>query len=113
MLTLPPSYKMPMLVKINATAEYKAWVASLRDQVAATKISRRIDRLAEGNMGDVKPIGGGLSELRIHHGPGYRVYFYQSGDFFVLLLCGGDKSSQKSDIEHAKSLAARAKDRRK
>jgi putative addiction module killer protein len=64
------------------------------------------DRLASGNPGDVKPVGEGVSELRISHGPGYRVYFVQRGQIFILLLCGGDKSSQSADIRRAKMMAA-------
>jgi len=101
------------MIEIKATAEFEAWMASLRDRTARFKISKRIDRLADGNPGDVKPIGGGLTEFRVHHGPGYRVYFFQSGQVYIMLLCGGDKSSQKSDIEHAKSLAGRAKGQKK
>lgn len=66
----------------------------------------RIDRLVAGNPGDVKPIGSGISELRINYGPGYRVYFLQEGDRLILLLCGGDKSSQRKDIDEAKRVAA-------
>jgi putative addiction module killer protein len=66
----------------------------------------RIDRLAEGNLGDIKPIGGGLSELRIHYGPGYRIYLMQQGKRLVLLLCGGDKGTQSRDIDAAKRIAA-------
>jgi putative addiction module killer protein len=66
----------------------------------------RIDRLAEGNLRDIKPIGGGLSELRIHYGPGYRIYLMQQGNRLVLLLCGGDKGTQSRDIDAAKRIAA-------
>lgn len=65
----------------------------------------RIDRLALGNPGDVEPVGDGVSELRIHHGPGYRVYFLRQGDEIVILLCGGDKSTQARDIRRARDLA--------
>jgi putative addiction module killer protein len=83
---------------------------TLRDRQAKVRIAARIDRLASGNPGDVKPIGGGLSEMRINHGPGYRVYFMQRGSIVIVLLCGGDKSSQQRDIEQAKALAAEWKD---
>lgn len=66
----------------------------------------RIDRLAEGNPGDVKPVGGGISELRINYGPGIRVYYMQRGQILIVLLCGGDKSSQKRDITEARRIAA-------
>lgn len=65
----------------------------------------RIDRLAAGNPGDIKPVGGGISELRIDHGPGYRVYYRQDGQRLILLLCGGDKSTQQRDIERAHQIA--------
>jgi putative addiction module killer protein len=78
----------------------------LRDQQARSIIQARIERLASGNPGDVKPVGEGVSELRISRGPGYRVYFVQRGQTFILLLCGGDKSSQSADIQRAKALAA-------
>jgi len=74
------------------------------------KIAVRIDRLAIGNPGDVKPIGGGLSEMRIDYGPGYRVYYMQRKQVVIVLLCGGDKTTQARDIEAAKSLAALWKD---
>lgn len=83
---------------------------TLRDRQAKVRIAARIDRLASGNPGDVKPIGGGLSEMRINHGPGYRVYFMQRGSIVIVLLCGGDKSSQQRDIEQAKALATDWKD---
>ena len=78
----------------------------LRDRQAKARIEMRIRRLSLGNPGDVEPIGDGLSELRIDYGPGYRVYFMQRGEILIVLLCGGDKRTQKSDIEKAKSLAA-------
>lgn len=83
---------------------------TLRDRQAKVRIAARIDRLASGNPGDVKPIGGDLSEMRINHGPGYRVYFMQRGSIVIVLLCGGDKSSQQRDIEQAKALATDWKD---
>lgn len=70
----------------------------------------RVDRLALGNPGDVKPVGKGVSEMRVDYGPGYRVYFYQSGAAIIVLLCGGDKATQAADITHAKAIAARWKE---
>jgi putative addiction module killer protein len=77
----------------------------LKDQRARAMIGSRLDRLAQGHAGDVKPVGEGISELRIHYGPGYRVYFQKRGSTIVVLLCAGDKSSQAKDIETAKHLA--------
>ncbi|EBW0484422.1 type II toxin-antitoxin system RelE/ParE family toxin [Salmonella enterica subsp. enterica serovar Heidelberg] len=98
------------MIELIKTATFDAWMTSLRDRKAAARIQARIDRLAVGNPGDVKPVGAGLSEMRIDHGPGYRVYFMRRGPVLIVLLCGGDKSSQARDIEHAKALAAQWKD---
>lgn len=81
-------------------------MADLRDRAARARIAARIDRLAFGNPGDVAPVGDGVSELRIHCGPGYRVYFVQRGKVLIVLLCGGDKRTQARDIKTAKKLAA-------
>lgn len=83
---------------------FSEWLTDLRDRSARVRIQARIDRMASGNLGDVAPIGEGLSEARIHYGPGYRVYFKQQGQVLLVLLCGGDKSTQQSDIEQAKTL---------
>ena len=85
-------------------------MAALRDHRARAKIAARIDRLALGNPGDVAPVGEGVSELRIHYGPGYRVYFIKRGRTLIILLCGGDKSTQTKDIKAAKILAAKFED---
>jgi putative addiction module killer protein len=81
-------------------------MAGLRDQRARAKIAARIDRLAFGNPGDVAPVGEGVSELRIHEGAGYRVYFVRRGETIVVLLCGDNKATQAKDIVKAKTLAA-------
>lgn len=81
------------------------WLEKLKDLRGRARIIRRIDRLAKGNPGDVRPIGNGLSELRLDVGPGYRVYYLQDADTLVLLLCGGDKSTQQKDIEKAHERA--------
>ena len=94
------------MTEIKQTATYLKWQTRLKDQRAKALIAARVFRLANGLPGDVKAVGQGVSELRIHFGPGYRVYFYQHGNELILLLCGGDKSSQKKDIEAAKLLAA-------
>lgn len=91
---------------IRETEEFSNWLKGLRDAVAKAKILVRIQRLANGNPGDVKPVGDGISELRIHHGAGYRVYFVTLGKELVFLLCGGDKDSQEADIAKAKKMAS-------
>jgi len=93
------------MITIEETSAFSRWLGALRDPIAKAKIASRIRRLAFGNPGDVAPIGDGLSEMRIHYGPGYRVYFMQKGADFVLLLGGGDKSTQDKDIHRARKLA--------
>lgn len=90
---------------IKQTDTFRAWERKLKDQRARAAIAARILRVANGLTGDVKPIGHGLSELRIDYGPGYRVYFQQRGNELVILLCGGDKSTQDRDIKQAQQLA--------
>jgi putative addiction module killer protein len=77
----------------------------LRDDQARGRILKRVDRAKKGNLGDVGPVGEGVSEMRIHYGPGYRLYFVNRGAELIILLCGGDKSGQSDDIEEAKRLA--------
>ena len=91
-------------IVVKQTEQYSKWFSSLRDRVARAKIDIRIRRLSMGNLGDAKPVGGGVSELRINFGPGYRVYFAHCGNKIVLLLAGGDKSSQSRDIKTAQKL---------
>ncbi len=93
------------MIELKQTKTYEKWEAQLRDKRARTIIAARLIRLAEGLPGDVEPVGEGVSELRIHYGPGYRVYFQRRGNFLVVLLCGGDKSTQARDIAAAKKLA--------
>ena len=92
---------------IHTTALFDAWFGSLRDQRALRRIQARIDRAEDGNFGDCVPVGEGVSEMRIHYGPGYRVYFVQRGIELVILLAGGDKSTQNKDIKTAQQLAAK------
>ncbi|HZH10577.1 MAG TPA: type II toxin-antitoxin system RelE/ParE family toxin [Microvirga sp.] len=93
------------MIEVRQTAEYAKWFDTLRDVNAKARINVRIRRLSLGNPGDVKPVGEGVSEMRVDYGPGYRIYFVQRGQVVALLLCGGDKSSQSRDIEKAKALA--------
>jgi len=94
-----------IMVTIRETKIYSRWFAALRDRKARARIQTRIDRLQLGILGDVKPVGEGISELRIDYGPGYRVYFVQRGKELVILLAGGDKSTQDKDIKTALDLA--------
>ena len=92
--------------EVRQTEKFALWLAGLSDGRAVARINARIRRLSLGNPGDVKPVGAGVSEMRVPHGPGYRVYFKQTGKTVVLLLCGGDKSTQEKDIKRAKEIAA-------
>lgn len=93
------------MIEIRQTEIYATWFANLRDRQARTRIDVRIRRLSLGNPGDVKPVGKGVSELRIDYGPGYRVYFVQRGQQLIILLAGGDKRTQEQDIRTALELA--------
>ena len=94
-----------MTYLIQQTDTFARWHSSLRDLRARIAIARRIDRAASGNLGDVKTVGDGVSEMRVDIGPGYRLYFTRRGEVLILLLCGGDKSSQPRDIALARRLA--------
>ncbi len=94
------------MFEVQKTDEFDKWLSCLADQKAQAKIVSRIERLGFGNPGDVKPVGTGVSEMRVPYGPGYRVYFKQTGKIVILLLCGGDKSTQEKDIKRAKQIAA-------
>ena len=94
------------MFNVVKSRKFDDWLRQLKDQRALARIQVRIDRLAGGNPGDARPVGGGVSELRIDYGPGYRVYFLQDGRRqIILLLCGGAKSSQQEDITRAKQMA--------
>ena len=96
---------MAVLIEVRQTEVYTRWFSRLRDRRARARIDLRIRRLSLGNPGDVRPVGAGVSELRIDYGPGYRVYFVRRGSALVILLAGGDKSSQQRDITRARDLA--------
>lgn len=98
------------MVEIRQTEVYSSWFGTLRDRTARARIDIRIRRLSLGNPGDVKPVGEGVSELRIDHGPGYRVFFLRRGRSVVVLLAGGDKQSQARDIKKAFELAKSLKE---
>ena len=96
-------YLLEEYVTEEGKIPFREWLHALRDARARAKIRVRLNRVRLGNFGDAKPVGGGVFELRIPYGPGYRVYFARTGQRIVLLLCGGDKSSQKRDIARAKA----------
>ena len=96
---------MKSAVEVRQTTRFATWLAGLRDDRGRAKILQRVDRARVGNLGDVGPVGEGVSEMRIFTGPGYRVYFVRRGSALILLLCGGDKSTQVADIAEAKAMA--------
>ncbi len=93
------------MIEIRQTEVYARWFRRLRDRQAKVRIDSRIRRMSLGNPGDVRPVGGGVSEFRIDHGPGYRVYFVRRPNELIVLLAGGDKDSQRRDIRRAIELA--------
>ena len=97
-------------MEIRKTEIFVEWLDNLRDSRARTRIIARLDRMEMGNFGNVRPVGGDVNELRIHYGPGYRVYFVRRGPAVVVLLCGGDKKTQHADIAKAKKLADKLED---
>jgi putative addiction module killer protein len=96
--------------EIHKTDIFRKYMKNLKDPIGKAHIDRRVNRLQKGNAGDCAPIGDGLSEMRIHYGPGYRVYFDDTGPEIIILLCAGDKSTQQTDIEKAKKLAQEEKE---
>lgn len=101
---------MPLVIEIRKTDVFAQWLDGLRDIQARARVQVRIERLAAGNPGNVEPVGEGVSELRINYGPGYRVYFKKRGRALLILLAGGDKSTQAKDIKAALRLARNLSD---
>lgn len=95
-----------IMFEVLTTDEFDHWLSDLADERIRTKIASRVARLRFGNPGDVRPVGAGVSEMRVHHGPGYRVYYKQTQKTIIVILCGGDKSTQDGDIKRAKEMAA-------
>jgi putative addiction module killer protein len=93
------------MFELKQTETFRIWRAQLKDNRGLAMIAARLDRLSRGLAGDAAPVGEGISELRIHYGPGYRIYFQRRGNTIIVLLCGGDKGSQAKDIRTAKRLA--------
>lgn len=94
-----------MVIETRQTDGFKVWFAGLRDRRAVQVIAGRIARIQRGALGDIQSVGDGVSEIRIHYGPGYRLYFTWKSETLVILLCGGDKATQGRDIARAKSMA--------
>jgi putative addiction module killer protein len=94
------------MTRLKQTETFRKWERKLKGEKARAAVAARLYRLANGLVGDVSPVGAGISELRIHYGAGYRIYFQRRGDEIIVLLCGGDKSTQDRDIRVAKRLAA-------
>ena len=98
------------MFEIIQSETFQHWLSDLKDRRAATRIYARLDRIAGGNLGDVKPVREGVYEIRIDYGPGYRLYFIRRGPLMIILLVGGDKSTQDADIDHAIEIAKDWKD---
>lgn len=94
------------MIEIRQSAAFMSWFGGLRDRRAQERIAQRLVRLGAGLVGDSRPVGSGVMELRVDYGPGYRLYFVWRGEMLILLLCGGDKGSQRRDIAKAKAMAA-------
>ena len=92
------------MIEVIESATFKRWIRGLRDRNAVARINARLRNVSLGNVGDAKPVGGGIFEMRVHHGPGYRLYFLRESTR-VVVLCGGDKGSQQRDVERAGRLA--------
>jgi|SRR5690625_2436396 len=90
---------------VKQTPEFERWIRALKDGVTRIRLARRLDKAQRGNLGDVKPVGEGVSEMREHFGPGWRMYYVQRGDVLIVMLGGGDKSTQQADIKRAIALA--------
>jgi len=99
-----------LMFEVRQTDDFRKWLKKLRQEKMRSILLERIRRVRLGNLGDAKSVGDGVKELRVHIGPGYRVYFTQEGKTIIVLLCGGDKSSQERDIQKAKKLAKALKD---
>ncbi|MGH6972961.1 MAG: type II toxin-antitoxin system RelE/ParE family toxin [Caulobacteraceae bacterium] len=93
------------MIEVRQTAEFSRWLTELKDAKARARIAQRLLRVALGNLGDARPVGEGVSELRVHYGPGYRLYAVRRASEVIILICGGDKTSQTRDIVRAKALA--------
>ncbi len=98
------------MIEIIKSATFESWLIGLKDRQARLRVILRIERLSAGNPGDVKPVGAGVSEMRLDYGPGYRVYFMQRGALVIVLLAGGDKRTQDADIKRAIKIASQWKD---
>jgi putative addiction module killer protein len=94
------------MFEIVQSTTFRQWIRRLRDREAVERINARLRRVVLGNLGEVAPVGNGISEMRIHYGPGYRIYYILDGRTVIVLLCGGDRDSQSRDIERAKRLAS-------
>ena len=97
-------------ITVRQSEVFQSWLRALRDRRAQERIAQRVARLGVGLFGDAKAVGEGIMELRVDHGPGYRVYFVRRGETLVLLLCGGDKGIQRRDIARAKTMAIELED---
>ena len=96
---------IPVMIEVRQTAEFSHWLRRLKDAEAAARIVARLRRMERGNPGDARSVGGGIVEMRVDYGPGYRVYYVHRGAQIVILLCGGDKRTQAQDIKRAHALA--------